>query len=75
MGDFFQRVLGGRCICISDQEDCAGEYREWFGNEMGLDHAVLVRPDFYVFGHAQMSKVNALVADLRATMGVGVGVA
>jgi hypothetical protein len=42
---------------------------------MGLDHAVLVRPDFYVFGHAQMIKVNALVADLRATMGVGVGVA
>lgn len=65
---FFAGTLGGKCISVSSGEDVKGEYRRWFEEDMGLDHAVLIRPDFYVFGHAPKSQVNALVQELRSKM-------
>lgn len=66
--DFFCGVLGGTCISVSSDEDVGGEYSQWFANDMGRDHVVLIRPDFYVFGHASVSEVNDLVQQLKAKM-------
>lgn len=66
---FFTDVLGGKCISISSSQDYHGEYHAWFGNRMGLDHVVLIRPDFYVFGHVTTDKVDELVQELRTKMG------
>lgn len=62
---FFGDVLGGKCVSISPSEDTEGEYHDWFDTHMGLDHVVLIRPDFYVFGHAAVTEVDGLVEDLR----------
>lgn len=63
---FFTGVLGGRCISVSPEEDVCGEYTRWFADDMGADHVVLIRPDFYVFGHAPVAGVNGLVQLLKA---------
>ena len=47
-----------------DTIDVDGNYTAWF-DRLGVD-AVLVRPDFYIFGSASMSKMNALLAALEA---------
>jgi len=67
--DFFFRALGGKCISIMDEQDSEGEYREWFKGHMGLDHVILIRPDFYVFGHAPKGDVEGLVRELRTKLG------
>lgn len=66
--DFFVDVLKGKCVAVTAEEDDHGEYREWFSDGLGLDHVVLVRPDFYVFGHASAQEVNDLVEQLRDMM-------
>lgn len=60
--------LGGKCVSISDDEDYEGEYREWFTTAMAVGDAVLVRPDFYVFGHAPVvgDEVDQLVQKAAA---------
>lgn len=65
---FFLQHLSGRCINITPQEDITGEYARWFNEDLGDGHVVLIRPDFYNFGHAPATEVNQLVADLRAKL-------
>lgn len=65
---FFIDGLSGKCINIKPEEDVTGEYSEWFGKDLGQDHVVVIRPDFYNFGHAHISDVNALVGLLRCKM-------
>jgi hypothetical protein len=59
----FFKTLGGKGVSISADED-DGEYAEWFAS-IGND-VVLVRPDFYVFGHGP--DANKLVDELRGMM-------
>lgn len=66
---FFVDRLGGQCVSVSADEDVSGEYRDWFADDLGADNVVLVRPDFYVFGHAPSSEVDSLVDQLREMMG------
>ena len=68
--DFFLQQLRGRCARISETEDVTGEYREWFHEQSRSDHAVLIRPDFYVFGHSELKDVDSLIDDPRIKMGV-----
>ena len=70
---FFVDTLRGQCVNVSAEEDSDGEYHNWFAKHMGLDHVVLIRPDFYVFGHAPMDDVEELVDDLRQKLGSGTG--
>lgn len=63
---FFIDQLNGKCVCISHDEDNEGEYKEWLAQHMAIDHFVLVRPDFYVFGHASAEDINKLVGELQA---------
>lgn len=65
----FVEALKGKCVAVTPEEDYHGEYKEWFSNSLGLDNAVLIRPDFYIFGHAPVQKVNGLVEQLRDMMG------
>lgn len=58
-------ALGARAVSLDDDAD--GRMRAWLA-EHGA-HAVLVRPDFYVFGSAAVpAELPALVADLRALL-------
>ena len=66
---FFLQNLGGICVNVTQQADSSGEYRKWFECDLGVDHVVLVRPDFYVFGHVHRSQVDCLVDELRSKMG------
>jgi 2-polyprenyl-6-methoxyphenol hydroxylase-like FAD-dependent oxidoreductase len=58
--------IGATLVKIDSASDCEGTYRDWFrAHACG---AVLVRPDFYVFGtaeHAGESHVRALVRRLQ----------
>ncbi len=65
---YFSTALSGRCVSISAEEDFEGEYRDWFHTHMALDHVVLIRPDFYVFGHAPTEEVDTLVQNLRSKL-------
>ncbi|BEJ16608.1 hypothetical protein CspHIS471_0600090 [Cutaneotrichosporon sp. HIS471] len=65
---FFVDVLGGKCVTVSPHEDAKGEYAAWF-ERLGKDQVVLIRPDFYVFGHAALVDVDTLVGELRTKMG------
>ena len=47
-------------------KDLDDRLTEWLGGH-GV-HAVLVRPDFYVFGSVLADELPALVRDLRAQM-------
>ncbi len=67
--EFFLDGLKGQCVNISAEEDVSGEYRDWFADHMELDSVVLIRPDFYIFGHAPSAEVNGLVQDLRKKLG------
>lgn len=67
--EFLVRQLGGRCVNVTAEQDSDGEYRDWFDTQMGTDHALLVRPDFYVFGHAASGEVNGMIEELRSKMG------
>ena len=56
-------TIGGVAVSLDDIEDVDGTYGRW------LDHlnvaAVLIRPDFYVFGTAQRpEEVSALIIEL-----------
>ncbi|BEI84608.1 hypothetical protein CcaverHIS002_0500090 [Cutaneotrichosporon cavernicola] len=66
--EFFVDVLGGKCVTVSPQEDVKGEYAAWF-DRLGKDQVVLIRPDFYVFGHTALVDVDTLVGELRTKMG------
>ena len=66
---FFSSALAGKVVYISEEDDITGGYREWFEGHMGHDCTVLVRPDFYVFGHSPCSGVDDLVNDLRSKLG------
>lgn len=66
--DFFLRRLGGKCVNITPAEDITGEYQQWFCEDLGRDDVVLVRPDFYNFGHASVEEVNDLVQSLHAKL-------
>lgn len=60
---------------ISPSEDVDGEdggYAEWFKNYMNLDDVVLIRPDFYVFGHCRVAQANTLVQQLQAKIKQGI---
>ncbi|KAK9896748.1 FAD/NAD(P)-binding domain-containing protein [Cystobasidium minutum MCA 4210] len=63
---FFLERLGGKCVNIAPEEDITGEYGRWFEEDLGQSHVVLIRPDFYNFGHAHVQDVNQLVAELRS---------
>lgn len=65
---FFLDSLGGKCVNIKPEEDVTGEYTQWFENDLGKDHAILIRPDFYNFGHTEVSNVNSLVRELQSKM-------
>ncbi len=65
---FFVDTLGGKIVSVSLEEDVEGGYAAWFDG-LGSDQVVLVRPDFYVFGHAAMPEVDALVGELQAKLG------
>ena len=49
--------------------DLDGSYAKWF-DRLGVD-AVLVRPDFYVFGSAKAAEVHQLVASAGQILGAG----
>ena len=51
-----------------DAEDLDGIYGAWF-DRLGAD-AVLVRPDFYVFGSASLADVGALLNSARTMLGL-----
>lgn len=68
MRSFFLEGLGGKCVNIARENDVTGEYTEWFERDLGKDHVVLIRPDFYNFGHTEVSDVNALVGLLKSKM-------
>ena len=56
-----------------DTADLEGVYAAWF-DRLGAD-AVLVRPDFYIFGTSSLAAVTALVAAGLAMLGAPVRVA
>lgn len=66
----FLGTLGGKCVHIMPGQDQDGEYMGWFGNQLGADHVVLIRPDFYVFGHASAQELDGLVENLRDKLGL-----
>jgi hypothetical protein len=53
-----------------DTVDLDGTYAEWF-DRLGVD-AVLVRPDFYVFGSSSVDGIGALVAAAQKVMALTV---
>lgn len=65
---FFER-LRGQCVSISSKRDVTREYRSWFTDCMSPDHVVIVRPDFYVFGHAAVEDLHELIDELREKIG------
>ena len=50
-----------------DIADLEGAYASWF-DRIGAE-AVLVRPDFYVFGTSSLADVNALLTSARTSLG------
>lgn len=67
--DFFCTQIGGKIISISPRQDYDGQYRAWFADEMDPDSVVLVRPDFYIFGHCPLRDVNRMVSELSDKLG------
>lgn len=67
MKDFFNN-LDGKIIEITEAQDVTGGYQTWFTEHIGVGHVVVVRPDFYVFGHAHVREVNTLLDSLRAAL-------
>lgn len=55
-------ALGGRTVAVTAEMDTAEVYRSWFAKHDA--RAVLVRPDFYVFGSAS-GDAAGLVTELR----------
>ena len=55
-----------------DTIDIDGTYGRWF-DQLGAD-AVLVRPDFYVFGTSQASRTGQLLDDALGLLGLGAAV-
>ena len=68
--ELFLGILGGKCVHITPEQDQDGQYMGWFENQLGADHVVLIRPDFYVFGHAPSQEIDGLVEDLRDKLGL-----
>lgn len=66
--EFFVDNLAGKCVNIRPDEDVSGEYEQWFQRDLGQDHVVLIRPDFYIFGHTEVADVNMLVRQLQSKM-------
>jgi predicted short-subunit dehydrogenase-like oxidoreductase (DUF2520 family) len=67
--DFFINRLAGKCISITARQDLTGEYSSWFAEEMQVGHVVLIRPDFYVFGHCSSTEASSLVKELGRELG------
>jgi 2-polyprenyl-6-methoxyphenol hydroxylase-like FAD-dependent oxidoreductase len=60
----FFAAIGGRVVSITETEDMAGAYREFF--ETNGIAAIVYRPDFRIFGTAaEDADVSALVSRLR----------
>lgn len=55
-----------------DTIDLDGTYATWFDGLAA--EAVLVRPDFYVFGTSPVSQVASLLAEVHALLGTGTGI-
>lgn len=51
-----------------DTADIDGTYAAWF-DRLGVE-AVLVRPDFYIFGSSSLADVGALVQSVRTMLGL-----
>jgi len=71
----FIELIGGQTIPLSDDpastlaRDLDGVYMDFF--EANGAVAILVRPDFYIFGVAgDRSEVPAMLDDLRSQLGV-----
>jgi resorcinol 4-hydroxylase (NADPH) len=67
--DVFVREFGVAVADLGpngDTEDLDGVYASWF-DRLGTD-AVLVRPDYYVFGTSSVEDVNALLASARTAL-------
>lgn len=52
-----------------DTVDLDGNYAKWF-DRLGTE-AVLVRPDFYVFGTSSIAEVDSLVEAAQSMLGIG----
>lgn len=57
----FEHALNGALVVVAPEQDISGEYGAWL-RELDAD-AVLVRPDFYVYGAARSHTVEALLED------------
>lgn len=64
---FFVDKLGGRVASITKEEDYTGDYSAWF-DSIGKDTAILVRPDFYVYGYAAFDQMSELVLSLQTKL-------
>lgn len=65
----FNVITFGSVASESTAVDVTGAYSQWF-DELGAD-AVLVRPDFYIYGVATASELPTLVQDFLADLGAG----
>ncbi|KAM0755124.1 FAD/NAD(P)-binding domain-containing protein [Meredithblackwellia eburnea MCA 4105] len=68
--DYFTGELQGKIIRLTREQDRDGLYHEWFAGKMAGSNVVLVRPDFYVFGHSRVEDVSGLVAQLKSKLNV-----
>ena len=66
---FFCEDLKGKCISIRPEQDHEAEYQRWFATAMRPGDVVLIRPDFYVFGHCPQKDLDTLLRDLRTKIG------
>ena len=66
---FFCHQLKGKCISMAPEQDYEGEYQKWFATAMRIGDVVLIRPDFYVFGHCPLAEVKSLILDLHRKIG------
>ncbi len=57
-------MIVARFGAAGDTVDLDGSYGAWF-NRLGAN-AVLIRPDFYIFGTSSLSDVSTLIATARA---------
>lgn len=61
----FFKSLGGKEAYIPPESDITGDYRDWFTTCLSPDAVVVVRPDFYVYGHAPIQAIDDLLEGLQ----------